>query len=240
MGFRLPLKLVRSLSRFHLVLLITAVSIVGVIAYAFGVSGERKGLLSNLAAEGFGVGVGLLIAYLVIERKLREERRARFKAVEHDVLDGVLAHTIAAVRQIGMFLGISNLAPRVDEQEPDMVAMAEQFAKKVVADGVSLPPRAVLVIREFYVQADNVLNAVFELQNSYPFVFEEYPEIGKRLIDLRVRRDAPKASLYWYVPEIPAVNDERKVVVEQRLRSLVATCDELAEILLRRLESLRS
>lgn len=92
--------------------------IILLIVYYFA-TGDTN-LWPSLVATVFGLCVGLTLVYQIVERKISEERRARLKAVEDVALEGVLSYSNAVVRRIGMFAGVRDLEPQLDENASEL------------------------------------------------------------------------------------------------------------------------
>lgn len=81
-----------------------------------------------------------------------------------------------------------------------------------------------------------MLNEIFLLQGQYPFVFGEYPETAKALIDLRAACGSVKSAFWWYGAGDSIDIEKRRTLVERNLVKLIKACDEVNKGLPRNLE----
>ena len=228
------------MTSFRIVVILSFLGLILIALYYFFT--RDSGLWTSLVATFFGLCASLLLVYQIVEKKIQEEQRARMKPVEQIVLNGVLAYSIAVVRRIGMLAGVGDLEPQLNESDLDLVKKAESFAKTAINEGLSLSHVHLQrqEVHDFLKETDDMLNSLFSLQRDYLFVFQEYPEIAKTLVDLRVACDSLKSAFYWWSQGSGTGSEQNQRLIEQRLTKFVETCDEVAESASRSLDRLRS
>lgn len=234
-----PSKWWRRLTALQLVALFSGTPVAATAIYA-AAAGD-PGLASNLVAEALGIGVSLVLGYLVIDRRLEEERRARRRPVERLALELTLAYAIGIVRRIGMFAGEPEMSPAADEPPDHGVQEMEAFAKRVAAQGFDLSEVELAAATMLVSQLESIAGRLFTVQRDYPFVFDEYHDVALPLLRLRLALVSLKDALVWAqpapfagpVPEFVNLtlhgDDPRKRRIEVRLGRFVSICDLLAE-----------
>lgn len=213
-----------------LVILLAAIGIFIIVIYYFIT--EDSNLRTNIIASASIFLIGLIPIYLIVESRIKEERRRRQRPVEYSVLNGVLAYGAAIVRIIGMYAGKDELevvSPNEDNNEA--VKKTESFAKSVINEGLQLPQSSFQkdsAIR-FSKLLDDMLGNLFSIQGRYPFVIQEYPDIATVLSHLEARQSSIKSAFYWVFLDTKANASEQKQPVEKALTDIIKICDELAE-----------
>lgn len=217
--------------------MLATVGIVAVIIYYFAI--HDSNLWMNIVASASVFLVGLALIYLIVERRINEERRARKRPVERLVLEGVLAYALAIVRIIGIYATQDDLEIRPSENNEEMIEKTEAFAKKVIREGLQLPPSSFQkeAANEFKSLLDVLLERLFSLQGRYPFVIEEYPDIATILSSLEVKQSLLNAAaFYWAFLDTRTNASEYKQQVEMTLVDVIKICNELAEMTSRYIE----
>lgn len=220
-----------------LVILLSIIGIITVIIYFFAT--HDSNLWMNLVASASVFLVGLALIYLIVERRINEEKRARQRPVEHSVLEGILTHAIAIVRVIGIYAARNDLEVMTPlENNEEINKKTESFAKKVIGEGLQLPQSSLhkeSAIR-FTRLLDDLLEKLFSLQGRYPFVIEEYPDVATILSNLEARQASIKSAFYWAFLDTRTNASVHKQLIEKRLVEIIKICDELAETTSGRLE----
>ncbi len=221
-----------------LVILLATVGIVAVIIYYFAT--HDSNLWMNIVASASVFLVGLALIYLIVERRINEEKRARKRPVEHLVLEGVLAHAIAIVRMIGIYATQDDLEVKPLENNKEMTEKTESFAKKVIREGLQLPQSSFQkeAAIKFNRLLDDVLENLFSLQGRYPFVIEEYPDVATILSSLEAKQSSIKSAFYWAFLDTRTNASECKQQVEKTLVDVIKICNELAEMTSRCMEQI--
>ena len=220
-----------------LVISLAIVGILLVIIYYFAT--QDSNLWVNIIASASVFLVGLVPIYLILEQRIKEEKRARQRPVEHSVLEGVLAYASAIVRVIGIYAGQDDLEVTTPiENNEEITKKTESFAKKVIERGIQLPQSSFQkesAIR-FTKLLDDLLERLFSLQGRYPFVIEEHPDVATILSNLEARQSSIKSAFYWAFLDTKTNASEYKQLVENKLVDVIKICDELAETTSRCLE----
>jgi len=187
--------------------------------------------------------VGLILIYLIVESRIKEEKRKRQRPVEHSVLNGVLAYGIAVVRIIGIYSGKDDLeVTKKSENNEEAIKKTESFAKTAIKEGLQLPQSSLQKDSavKFTRLLDDMLRSLFSLQGRYPFVFEEYSEVATLLSNLEARQSSIKSAFYWAFLDTKTNAEEQRRSVEEKLVEVIKICDELAETTSRCLERIPS
>ncbi len=154
-----------------------------------------SGLWSNLVAEFFGLGASVGLVYLVIDRKLEEERRARRKPVENKVLKRVfqgcyLIITLTWASSSSPSPDTRGFPPAQQEDPATSLALADRFSKGITTEGIRLADTGNPVMnRLLYTLIAQELDRLLRLQQNYPFVFEAYQNIVNAMMALEDTRE---------------------------------------------------
>ena len=216
--------------------MLATVGIVAVIICYFAT--HDSNLWMSIVASASVFLVGLALIYLIVEKRINEEKRARKRPVEHLVLEGVLAHAIAIVQIIGKYAAQDDLEVRPLENNKEITKKTEAFAKKVIREGLRLPQSSFQkeAAFKFIRLLDDLLQALFSLQGRYPFIIEEYPDIATILISLEAKQSSVKSAFYWAFLDTRTDASECKQQVEKTLVDVIKICNELAEMTSRYME----
>jgi len=212
-----------------LVILLAIVGIILVVTY-YLITREFN-LWTGIVATMFGFLVGLVPVYLIVERRINEEKKARLKLVEYTVMEGISSHAIAVVLLIGRYTGQDGLEVKVQGNDEEITKNTEYFAKNAIREGLQIPQsgfRKESAV-EFSKQLDGIIDGLFSLQIRYPFVIEEYPDVARILSDIGVKQSSIKSAFYWAFLDKKSSASEHKQLVEKALVEIIKVCDELAE-----------
>jgi hypothetical protein len=218
------------------VILLASVGIIAVILYYL--TTHDSNLWTNIVATVSGFLVGLIPIYLIVERRINEEKRARLKPVEYTVMKDISSHAIAVVRLIGIYIDQDNLGVEPLENNKEITERTESFAKKVIKEGLQIPQsgfRKESAV-DFSKQLDRIIDGLFSLQIRYPYVIEEYPDVARILSDLGVKQSSVGSAFYWVFFGKRSGASEHKQLAEKALVDIIKVCDELAEATSKHLE----
>ena len=213
--------------------MVTLLAIVGSgVAIIWYFATHDSNLWTSIIASASVFLIGLVLIYLLIEKRINEEKRARKRPVEHLVLEGVLAHAISIVRIIGRYATQDDLEVRRLENNKELIKKTEAFAKKVIREGLRLPKYSFQkeAAIKFIRLLDDLLQGLFSLQGRYPFVIEEYPDIATILASLEAKQSSVKSAFYWAFFDTKTNATECEQQVEKTLLDVIKICDELAEM----------
>jgi len=230
-----------SLSSWTLVTILSTAGVVTGIVYFL--TTRNSDLWVNIIASVSVFLGGLFLIYMVVDRRIKAEKEARLRPVEYLVLKGVSVHAQAVVRIIGIYAQQDDLKVKTpNEDNEGATQKTEAFAKRVIQDGLNLPPTSLNVdsARTLSETLDDILKDLFSLQGRYSFVIEEHPYIATLLIKLGARQTSIKSALYWTSGDMQMNTDMKKQLVERKLTDTIKICDELAKTTSSYLEHIRS
>jgi hypothetical protein len=183
--------------------------------------------------------VGLAIVYLIVENRIKQERRARLRQVENSVLEEVSTRSIALVRVIGIYAAHPELDVKLLEDNKEMVKKTDAFAKSVLKEGLQLPQSSLnrdSAVR-FIQTLDDLLKQLYSVQVNNTFVFHEYPDVANVLSSLRNKESKVKSAFYWAFLDKQTAANNFQQQLEEKLTEFITVCDELGEITSRHYET---
>jgi hypothetical protein len=212
----------------------------GLLVAAAGLYLRLDGFLGNLVGGASGTLIAFFFGYEVFDRKVGEERLARIEPVTEDVVEGAVVMAAAAIRVIAIAAGRTDLAPRIDPAEDaSLQPEIDAFAKRVRLQGLALPGAGLNEIAALGRLVQEIVGGIYSLQNAHPFVFAEYPEVAKAIVQVRARMVSVGSAWHWQHlsgrPD-PAEANRRATLAYGRL---VGALDDVAEHGSRVLERIR-